>query len=177
MIQTPFFPMRPISSPKLTSANVLYEVSRMVAQGFLIQPKLNGDRGILEATQTGLKLWNRYGGVYSASSVNLADWSNLKPGTLLDGEIWRGEFYCFEEIIDGDTTDRIAAGRATTLLLGNKKWLFNPPTTQWLLDQARSPEIRTVRQWEGVVCKLHSAPYTPAHKPDQETPFWVKLKW
>jgi hypothetical protein len=139
---------------------------------------LNGDRGILECTHDGLKLWNRYGSEYNASSVDLSGWRNLKPGTLLDGEIYRGEFFCFEEIVEGkDQAWRIATGRATTMILGNKQWVFDGITNDWLIGEVTLDADPRTRMWEGCVMKLANAKYVPLKKPDHESPTWVKLKW
>ena len=141
-------PMRPTQGERLTPENVITVVNSYKRNGYIIQPKLNGDRGILESTKSGLKLWNRYGGIYSATLVDLSEWRNLHVGTILDGEIYKEikmkyKFYPFEAVVDGSAQMRINIARQYA-----KAWLFSPPSDEWLLEQAKSNENIRTRRWE-----------------------------
>lgn len=176
MITTPSIPMRPQMGVKLTADNVLYEVAKMKAKGYIVQRKLNGDRGVLEMTRLGLLLWNRYGSLYSASGVDLAAWNTLPLGTVLDGEVYLGEFYPFEVINDKLQEQRITDAEAMCRRCG-QPYIFGGITNDWLIGEVTLDDNPKTRMWEGVVCKLAGAKYVPLKKPDHESPTWQKCKW
>jgi ATP-dependent DNA ligase len=167
--------MRPTTGPKLTPANILGTVQSYRLQGYEIQRKLNGDRAMLERTAAGVRLWNRYGGNYGFA-VNLKPYRDLATGTVLDGEVYRGEFYPFEQISDGsDTVERIRDCELLCRFVG-VPYLFGGVTNDWLMGEVTLPASRT-RQFEGVVCKLASAKYVPLKTETQDSPTWTKLRW
>ena len=171
-----FLPMRPMEGERLTAQNIL-AVTRMYRErGYLLQRKLNGDRGVLESRPDGLMLWNRYGSEYSASAVDLADWNVLPVGTILDGEVWRGEFYPFESIGPQDQAARIALAQHWCAFCSNP-YVFGGVTDDWLMGEVTLNADPLTRQWEGVVAKFASAKYVPLKKPHHESQAWVKLRW
>ena len=175
MLTLPFYPMRPTTGPKLTPANILGTVNSYRHQGYELQRKLNGDRAILERTVAGVRLWNRYGGNY-AFTVNLRPYRDLASGTMLDGEVYRGEFRAFEQLSENsDTIERIRDCELLCRFIG-VPYLFGQVTDDWLMGEVTLPASRT-RQWEGVVCKLASAKYVPLKTETQDSPTWTKLKW
>lgn len=171
---------------RLTPQNVLAEVAKMQAKGYIVQRKLNGDRGVLEAASDGeLKLWNRYGSLYGASTVRLDEWSTLPIGTIIDGEIFEGHFYPFECIQVGrgfpmlylqDNTEGRISGAKLLCQHYSVEYLYDV-TNEWLVDGCGEYANPHIVMWEGVVCKLANAKYVTLKKPDHESPTWVKLKW
>lgn len=176
MIQTPFYPMRPMMGEKLTAGNILPVVNYYRSRGYEIQRKLNGDRAIMEVTRNdGVIFWNRYGSRYSFS-VNAAPFKGLLIGTILDGENYQGTFYPFEQISTvSTTTERIRDCRLLCGMIG-VPYIYGEVTNDWLMVEFTLPPSRT-RMWEGVVCKMKHRPYQPLKTADQESPEWVKLKW
>jgi len=96
--------MRPTATDTtLSPRNVLATVRRLEAAGYLIQPKLNGDRVLLVKRGWIVEAYNRRGSRYGFSVHAISDWRALPEGTLLDGEGWQGRFYPFEALeIGGD---------------------------------------------------------------------------
>lgn len=170
------FPMRPTSGQRLTAQNVHQLIAGYQARGYLVQPKLNGDRAVLVATHSGLQLWNRHGGPYQAACVQLWQWNHLPIGTILDGEVYDLMFCPFEVLNGGTAIARAAAAKQLCQQRGIA-YLFDEPSRGWLLDQAASTENILRRQWEGVVCKHASSTYRPLHAAHQESAEWIKLKW
>lgn len=182
-MKIPFYPTRPSTGSRLTSDNVLVVVNDYRARGYIIQPKLNGDRGILVQAPGGVELWNREGTIYRAGEVNLGRWECLSPDTVLDGEIWQGEFYPFEAIVvsagslvHDRTAERIGWAIGQSARAG-QDWLFETPTNEWLINEITLDADPLTRQWEGVVAKIDGAHYRTMSHPEQEAGTWVRLKW
>ena len=183
MIKTPFYPMRPTPAEKLTPDNILAVVGVYRNRGWIEQRKANGDSGTLESTKEGLKLWNRYGSIYSAGGVKLNPWLGLPVGTILGGEIYQGEFRCFEVITTGlcDCTQLGASHRisgAEQICRQFKQpYIFGNVTNDWLMGEVTLKANPKTRMWEGLVWRLASAKYTPMKQPHHECPNIVKTKW
>lgn len=182
-MKMPLYPMRPTTGPMLCTANVLAVVGEYRNRGYCIQQKLNGDRGILEMTTAGPKLWNRRCGLYRATQVATGRWASLPVGTVLDGEVYGTGFYPFEALQVGDSPligEFFPARALATQGLCDRAgvpFLFFEPTDEWLLEQATLKANPLTRMWEGVVAKLECDTYRPLSHPDQESATWVKLKW
>lgn len=179
----PIIPMRPIEGPKLTAGNILDIVAHYKEHGCICQPKLNGDRGLLQRTDAGIIIWNRYGEEYSFA-VEKEPWMKLSPDTILDGEIYEGVFYPFECLSLGsssilsepavfrtNTAEGLCARKPVTL------FCFNEPSEAWLKLQVAERTNPRTRRWEGLVFKKADSPYVPLKKPDHESPAWIKCKW
>lgn len=181
----PIIPMRPIEGPKLTAGNILDIVAHYKEHGCICQPKLNGDRGLLQRTDAGIIIWNRYGEEYSFAAEK-EQWMKLSPDTILDGEIYGGVFHPFECLSLGDVNwmNIDAQGRMFTAReLCTRRpaeetvYLFNEPTEAWLKLQVAERTNPRTRRWEGLVFKKTDSPYVPLKKPDHESPTWIKCKW
>ena len=174
----PGFPMRPAMGLTLTAANVIRLVRKAERIGFMVQPKLNGDRVILRKIDGKVEAWNRRGSRYSFSVNADANWQGLPDDTLLDGEGWQCKFYPFEALRIGGqdltgacVTVRAAAAKDLCRKLGNG-WLFDRPADAWLrLCRENLPT------WEGIVAKKTGTPYTPTKKMFHDSDGWLKLKW
>jgi ATP-dependent DNA ligase len=162
--------MRPVMADKLTPANVL-AVVHALADDYIIQPKLNGDRVILRKVNGSIEVFNRHQGRYTFNVNAVLDWAALPECTVLDGEGYAGKFYPFEAVMDAPVEARIAEARRLCLLTGNA-FIFDAPTDAWLLRcQDNLP------QWEGIVAKQRGTRYEWLHKPNHTSWQWLKCKW
>lgn len=175
----PLLPPRPTATDaQLTPANAVEIVRDLETLGWLIQPKLNGDRVLLRKVDGIVEAWNRLGNRYSFSVNATADWRGLPDGTLLDGESWQGRFYPFEALRVGgqDLTAACVSSRADAAkelcrTLGNC-WLFDRPADDWLIRCREN-----LPTWEGIVAKRIGSQWTPIKKAWHESPDWLKAKW
>jgi hypothetical protein len=167
-----------MTGPKLTIDNILAVIAEYKAKGYLVQRKLNVDRGVLEITPAGPMLWNRYGSEYCASEVDLSAWNAL-PSCILDGEVYRGEFYPFECLTCGENaTQTLRIGVAENICRNaGQPYIFGGITNDWLIGEVTLDTNPRTRMWEGCVMKLASAKYVPLKKPDNESAAWTKLRW
>lgn len=171
------FPMRPTPGPLFTARNILRIVRDLAASGFLIQPKLNGDRVLLRKTAGQIEAYNRHGSRYG-HNLDVTGWTELPDDTLLDGEAWQGRFWPFEalEIAGNSLAGECVSIRATAAkdfcrTLGHA-YLFDRPADAWLrLCRENLPAF------EGIVAKRIGSPYKPIKKPFHKSAHWVKLKW
>lgn len=169
--------MRPTATGlSLTPDNVVAVVRDIEADGWIVQPKLNGDRVLLVKRDGIVTAWNRRGSRYSFNVNATADWRGLPDGTLLDGEGWQGRFHPFECVEIGAASlaaepvnVRVEAAKELCRTLGNP-WLFDRPTDAWLrLCRENLPA------WEGIVAKCGR--YATLRKPWWESETWLKMKW
>lgn len=172
------YPMRPAPGPTLTSSNVLRLVRQIEAAGWLVQPKVNGDRVLLAKLDGVVTAWNRIGSRYSFTVNAVADWTGLPDDSLLDGEGWQGRFYPFEALrIEGqDLTGscvsiRAARARELCQTTGNK-FLFDRPADAWL--KLCGENLPT---WEGIVAKKLGEIYRPVRKAHFTSATTIKAKW
>ena len=181
MIKTPFLPMRPTPAERLTPDNILAVVGEYRARGWIEQRKLNGDSGTLESTKDGLKLWNRYGSIYAASGVKLNPWLGLPVGSILGGEIYQGEFRCFEVIQHLteplETASQRIAFAYPLCQQYSQPYIFGNVTNDWLMGEVTLKANPKTRMFEGLVWRLASAKYTPMKQPHHECPTIYKTKW
>lgn len=182
-----FFPMRPALSWGLRQ---LSDLDRLLAgaAGWLLQPKLNGDRVALTQWRGKLYAYSRHGAPYRQAIRNLDKYRALPEPAVLDGEVYRGRFIPFEALALGRdllwracVSERAAAAKAVAEKLDPGAWCFDPPTLAWLRQQfATQPPAGLKCQWEGVVRKKLGCPYLPAASASQrELPAWAwyKHKW
>lgn len=178
--QFPFFPMRPFTGNRLFTREACEEAMALHDRGELIlQKKLNGDRGVVGVAEDGVHLANRYGAFYKMTCEGLAKFRALPVGTLIDGEIWKKQFYPFEVIQYGPT--QLFNERNTQLRIDHAEsicnslgieWLFTPPTLEWMDEWRGSSEV-----WEGVVAKEPRCKYFPMASEGSESSKWRRMKW
>ncbi len=181
-ISLPFFPMRPIAGAKLSAGNFQRELAK-IRRTHILQPKLNGDRACVAVLGDTVRIQSRRGDWYS-HTVNLQPFHNLNAGTLLDGEVWQGEFYPFEVLagrgisaLRSSVEERIDMAESVCHHL-NIEWQFGSRTDGWILDElCREGQEPLTRQWEGIVAKLRGSSYRMLGAAHQESPEWIKLKW
>jgi ATP-dependent DNA ligase len=162
--------MRPVMAEALTPQNVL-SVVRELSAGYVLQPKLNGDRVILRKVNGAIECFNRHQSRYSFNVNAVLDWAGLPDGTVLDGEGYHGKFYPFEVVNDAPVEERVASAKRICLSLGNA-YIFDAPTDAWLLRCADN-----LPQWEGIVAKQRGTKYEWLTKPHHTSWQWLKCKW
>lgn len=175
-VSLPFFPMRPVTGPKLENASDVSEV--LNNQAFYWQPKLGGDRVILAKIGDSLYFCNRHGSWYSFKIENERLWKKLPDRTVLDGEVYKKKFYPFECVVAGgvDMTRKCVTLRAAAAKyyceICEEEFLFSPPSEEYL----QTGVINKPSDWEGVVGKRRNSPYTILGV-KKDSPNWVKRKW
>lgn len=179
-IAMPFFPMRPATGRVLRNKGNVEEFYSQVLRrnDWIVHPKLSGDRaciGILDGT---VHIQNRHGGWYGHPVKNLEDFKKLPDRTVLDGEVFKGNFYPF---------DCLAVGGQSFLLEGVERrekrafdivqqlgheWKFSRPTKAWVANlHANEPE------YDGVVLKRAESQYIMLGSPSQASLDWLKRVW
>lgn len=174
----PFYPPRPLHGRPITKKNVFEFIERM-QKTHVVQPKLGGDRAIMLVKDGVVQVSNRHYSLYK-HTVNKARWSGMPDGTLLDGEVWKKEFYPFEVVQYGTENlsgrgmveARVAKAKEVSAQV-NLPFLFDVPTK----DTKGFIDMNGTNEWEGIVCKHKFASYRPLASAGQETPNWIKLKW
>jgi ATP-dependent DNA ligase len=150
----------------------------LIARGFVVQPKLNGDRVLLVKQGPVASLFSRHGGHYTAARLNLACWQWLPEGTILDGEGWQGSFYPFDvPALANDTTGAMPCSCRVDLVerlthRAGLPWIFGTPSAEWL--QAGAANAPT---WEGVVVKQPGHSYRWEKSASGQSTTWTKWKW
>lgn len=169
----PFYPMRPRHGAKLDCKSAQLVIDKM--ESCLVQPKLNGDRVCVVNYNGRIVAQNRHGREYSFSIHNRNALESIPNGTVLDGEVWKGDFYPFECLVIGNkslmmscVTLRVKACTDICSRAGiefvfgfEENYLYSGPTDKW----------------EGVVLKMKNKPYIPLGTSSQESSTWVKMKW
>ena len=171
------YPMRPCAGVKLTPENVIAVTQEAWKAGYILQRKLNGDRGILEVGRNGvITLWNRYGDEYILP-CNLQPFKKVLSGTVFDGEIYNGEFHPFEQLGNGDTAETRINNCKFSCAMYGIPYVFGGITADWLIGEVTLITNPRTRMWEGVVAKAAKSKYMPLTTATQDSPLWTKLKW
>lgn len=175
----PFFPMRPALGRTLRTPKLVEDfLSQLDVDYWLMQPKLNGDRGCLATVRDQTYVQNRHGGWYSYPVKNAAVFLRLGNGCCWDGEIYEGNFHPFEALavrgklcFEWPVGERVDQAKSQVESIG-QPWLFDAPSAAWLLArQANAPK------WEGVVLKRRQSLYLRQGSPDMAALTWIKRRW
>ena len=175
----PFYPMRPRLGESITQANVRLALRRAKADGYLVQPKLNGDRVLVAVLEDHRVLAvTRHNSPYSFKVMNLELFAGLPAMTVLDGEVYRRQFYPFEAVavageslVDSGPEERAPRARELCHRLG-VAWQFDAPTARFMENRRGNLPV-----WEGVVLKKLGSRYLPLGSEAQESATWVKRRW
>ena len=172
----PFFPMRPANGPKLTKTLALEILEKMETKRYVYQPKLNGDRALLAYVDKRIIVCNRHYGWYQFQIANAGAWIKaLDSGSLLDGEVWRSNFYPFECLAEGgrslkhNTMEEREIFAMQLCRLAKVEWMFKAPTKKFLLE----PRV----PFEGVVRKRADLPYLMLPNASGISSGWLKHRW
>jgi ATP-dependent DNA ligase len=174
-VALPFFPMRPMTGERIEGQRAVDVVNSYIAKGYIVQPKLNGDRVTLAKVNGKLLAQNRHGAWYSYN-FDQKPWLSLPDGTCLDGEVRDKVFTPFEALSHAGKsllreTAEYRVALAKSLCTAGRVWLFDAPSDDWL----RASDANYPR-WEGVVVKLRASPYSILGI-KTDSPDWKKLKW
>src|SRR5712671_2028937 len=97
-LNLPFYPMRPRRGPDIDAGRIKKILEEIDGKKFVVQPKLNGDRVLLAVRKDEVQAANRHGSWYTKRVRNAGDFVKLGIGTVLDGEVFGGEFFPFEAL-------------------------------------------------------------------------------
>lgn len=178
----PFFPARPSMGVPATKKLGLCCFIADMDRGYVVQPKLNGDRACLGIVERDggnfILVQNRHGSWLTQKIKNVGSFVNLGAGTCLDGEVVDGQFYPFEvlawggESFMGDTgIVREKLARIVCREAG-VPYLFKPPTPKYVRRG-----FANLPRFEGWVSKDPKASYDLMSSATQESSSWVKYRW
>lgn len=176
----PFFPMRPARGPVLRNQSNVEQFDEQVLKTFdwIVQPKLEGDRACVATVDKKVYIQNRHGSWYKHPVKNLDDFKKLPNLTLLDGEVFKGNFYPFECLVSAGKSFVMATPDEREILafqmskfLGHE-WKFSRPSKKWVAKlHGQMPE------YGGVVLKRAGSPYIIHGSADQSSLDWLKKCW
>lgn len=179
-IVMPFYPMRPAVGKVLRNKRNVKEFDEQVLQKFdwVVQPKLDGDRATLAVVDGNVYIQNRHGSWFKHRVRNLPDFKNLPNRTVLDGEVFKGNFYAFECLaLEGKSValctvmEREVLAFQLTKLLGHT-WKFHKPSRAWIANLSKNAP-----DYDGVVLKRSASPYIMMGSPAACSLDWFKYRW
>jgi hypothetical protein len=172
-IAMPFYPMRPTRG-KLGTPEQLHED---LGGGWVIQPKLNGDRATLGVFVPGIFIQNRHLSRFKHRVKNADLFKALPNGTCVDGEVYGSEFFPFEvlalgrdQLLDSPVEFRVSQAERLCSILG-VPWIFQPPSQASLAFMREQP-----KKWEGYVKKRSGSAYA-IYGVERDSDEWFKCKW
>jgi ATP-dependent DNA ligase len=175
----PLFPMRPRTGLVISRLEDLDNLD----PDYHWSLKLNGDRALMGIKDGVAHYANRHGSWFKHNVVNTEAFTKRLKGTwLLDGEVYKKNFYPFElvESPDGSLTNACPSERAAKAMQICKilkvEWMYGTKDT--LKQEARNCvlELRS-NPYEGVVGKLLGSKYIPLGSASRDSSSWVKRKW
>jgi ATP-dependent DNA ligase len=179
-IAMPFFPMRPATGRVLRNQGNVEEFYQQVLRkhDWVVQPKLEGDRACIGVLDGTVYIQNRHGGWYGHKVKNLQDFKKLPNRTVLDGEVFGGNFYAFEclasagkSFLFATAEEREVLAYQLTKFLGHE-WKFQKPSKGWVAKlREHAPE------YGGVVLKRAASPYIMLGSANQASLDWLKRCW
>lgn len=176
----PFFPPRPLRGQVLRNrANVdQFEREVLNTHDWIVQPKLEGDRACLAVVDKKVYIQNRHGSWYKHPVKNQDDFKKLPNYTLLDGEVFNGNFYPFECVVSAGKSlvnhtpdEREIQAYQASKFLGHE-WKFDRPSRKWV-EKLRD----NMPAYGGVVLKRAMTPYILLGGPNQVSAEWMKKCW
>jgi hypothetical protein len=179
-IAMPFFPMRPAHGSVLRNQGSVstFIKNELSKHDWVIQPKLEGDRACVGVLNKNVYIQNRHGGWYTKRVKNLEDFKKLPSGTVLDGEVFKGNFYPFDCLaLDGKTKMLCTASEREVLAfhvskLLNHDWMFERPSERWVAALRGNMPV-----YGGVVLKRMGSVYVIAGSPGGFNLDWMKQVW
>lgn len=174
----PLFPMRPVEGLRLTSIERVNNVLDSMANGDVVQRKLNGDRAVLLVKDGRISVINRYCSTFSHPILNRDAFLAIPSGSVIDGEVYQRKFLPFEVLaIGGESLTKLGPKEREdearrVCRLSQVDFIFGDITRAWLSNFGANAPM-----WEGVVVKQNGSPYVPLGSSGQESKTWKKLKW
>jgi hypothetical protein len=179
-IAMPFLPIRPFPGPVLRNQGNVesFYWKELRRQDWVIQPKLEGDRACVGVLNKNVYIQNRHGDWYKKRVNNLEDFRRLPSGTVLDGEVFKGNFYPFDCLaLAGKSYLLNTAGEREVLAFQVSKilkhdWMFERPNKRWVSALRGNMPIHG-----GVVLKRMGSPYIIPGDPSKLSLDWMKQCW
>jgi hypothetical protein len=179
-IAMPFLPIRPVSSSELRNQGNVEEFywKQLRKEDWVIQPKLEGDRACVGVLNGKVYIQNRHGSWYKPTVNNLEDFKKLPSGTVLDGEVFNGNFYPFDCLASaGKSYLMMTAGEREVMAYQAAKFLGHP----WLFERPNKSWVAKLRGqmpfYGGMVLKRIGSPYIIPGSPDKLSLDWFKHCW
>lgn len=179
-IAMPFYPMRPAQGRVLRNQGTVDSFYHQVLRThhWVVQPKLEGDRACVGVLDGKVYIQNRHGGWYKHKVTNLEDFKKLPNRTVLDGEVFKGNFYPFEclamagkSYLLATATEREILGFQMSKYLGHE-WKFEKPSKAWVAKLHDQLPV-----YGGVVLKRAASPYIMLGSSSQASLDWLKRCW
>jgi hypothetical protein len=179
-IVMPFFPMRPATGRILRNKGNVREYEREVlnTEDWVAQPKLEGDRACIGIVDGKVYIQNRHGSWMKHRVENLHAFANLPDRTVLDGEVYKKNFYPFECIaVEGKSKVTCTVGERETLAYmlckyAGVTWRFERPSMAWV-----SKLHENAPMYGGVVLKRTMSSYIIHASAAQFSLDWLKRCW
>lgn len=179
-IAMPFFPIRPYPGHLLRNQGSVEEFywQELRKHDWVIQPKLDGDRACVGVLHGKVYIQNRHGSWYKHRVNNLEDFKKLPSGTVLDGEVFKGNFYPFDCLASaGKSYLMMTAGEREVMAYQAVKyigheWQFTRPNKAWVAKLHEHSPI-----YGGVVLKRMESPYIISGDPSKVSLDWMKRCW
>jgi hypothetical protein len=168
-ISLPFFPPRPVEGQKIKGPKDLN--FKELAETYVIQAKLNGDRATALVLAGKVFIQNRHGSWFKHPVENQQELLKLPDRTVLDGEVWKKKFYPFEAVVIGGDSFMLRGPelRVQTCVTVCQHFKL-PYIFSW-------ENAKVTDEWEGYVFKEKGTPYLPLGSESQTTQGWWKRKW
>jgi ATP-dependent DNA ligase len=179
-IAMPFFPMRPAIGRVLRNKGNVQEFDRQVLQtdDWVVQPKLEGDRASIGVVDGKVYIQNRHGGWLKHKVENLELFSKLPDRTVLDGEVYKKNFYPFDCLaVDGRSKVTSTVMEREVLAFQMCKyvgvpWKFERPSEAWISKLREHTPV-----YGGVVLKRSMSPYIILGSDSTFSLDWLKRCW
>jgi hypothetical protein len=180
-IAMPFLPIRPVSSSELRNQGNVEEFywKQLRKEDWVIQPKLEGDRACVGVLDKNVYIQNRHGQWYTKRVNNLEDFRRLPSGTVLDGEVFKGNFYPFDCLaLAGKSYLLNTVGEREVLAFQVSKILKH----EWKFERpSKNPGwprcVATCRCGAALCSSAMGSPYIIAGDPTKQNLHWMKRTW
>jgi hypothetical protein len=179
-IAMPFFPIRPFHGHVLRNQGNVEDFywKELRKRDWVIQPKLDGDRACVGVLDKKVYIQNRHGSWHKLPVKNREDFAKLPSGTVLDGEVFEGNFYPFDCLaLAGKSYLLATAGEREVLAFQCSKflghvWKFERPNKAWVAKLRGNLPL-----YGGVVLKRMGSPYLIPGDPSKLSLDWMKKCW
>ena len=178
-IAMPFYPLRPVDGYVLRNKSSIERLQKVIDSGLWIaQPKMHGDRACLGLLDGKVYIQNRHGSWFKHKVKNADVFKKLPDKTVLDGEVFKGNFYPFEvlAIAGKNLTFQTCFEREVLALKTSEfleiEWRFGKPSARWLSNLKKN-----MPDFDGVVLKRAAMQYVIPGAASGLCCDWIKHRW